>query len=106
MNGNLKLNGNNGNGNGVSPFGNEKVEYPVTFALKAVMDATVSDDENIANLTKVFYDLDIVHAYKNKRLSSKGNYISFTYMVTLTAKKQLDDMYVKLKLVKGLKFAL
>jgi putative lipoic acid-binding regulatory protein len=104
MNNHIPVNGNNGKG--TSPFGNEKVEYPVAFTLKAVMDATISDEENRKRITSVFYELDIVHTFKNKRLSSKGNYISFTYLVTLTAKKQLDDMYGKLKLVKGLKFAL
>jgi putative lipoic acid-binding regulatory protein len=97
---------NNGNGKGEPPFGNKKVEYPVTFALKAVMDVAASDDENKKRITRVFLELDIVHSFENKRASSKGNYTSFTYLVTLTGKKQLIEMYGKLKNVEGLKFAL
>ena len=96
----------NGNGKGNNPFEGKTIEFPVTFTLKAVMDATIPDDDHIAALTEVFKLLDISHNYKNKRLSTKGRYVSFTYLVTLVTKQQMENMYEKLKQIKGLKFAL
>ncbi len=102
----MTIHSGNGNGKGKNPFEGKTIDFPVTFTLKAVMDATISDDDHIAALTGVFELLDISHNYKNKRLSSKGNYVSFTYLVTLVTKQQMDSMYGKLKQIKGLKFAL
>jgi len=96
----------NGNGREKKPFDAKEVEFPVTFALKAVMDGTVSDEDNRGSLSVVFNLLEIDHKYENQRVSSKGNYVSFTYNITLISKEQMVALYERLKKVKGLKLAI
>jgi putative lipoic acid-binding regulatory protein len=97
------------NGNGgmkkATDLENKKIDFPVTFRLKAVMVGTVDDDQNKQKLTRVFEKLDIEYKYHDKRLSSKGAYVSFTYIVTLLSKQQMDRLYADLKSIKELKFA-
>jgi len=83
-----------------------KVEFPVTFDLKAVINATISDKENMANLTAVFNALKIKNSYIGNKKSSKGTYVSYNYKVTLLNKELLEQLYSNLKNVPELKFAL
>jgi len=106
----------NGNGKSSNPklsgpsqpvdLQNQQVKYPVTYNLKAVMDGTRYDDENKEDIVNIFKKLDIVYSYLDKKLSSKGSYVSFTYKVTLTSKDQMYKMYEGLRALNSLKFAL
>ncbi len=98
------------NGNGklksMSDMEGKAIEFPVTFELKAVMQGTDSDTENKGKLVAVFDKLKIKNRYLDKKISSKGTYTSFTFEVSLNSKEQMDTLYVVLKDVEGLKFAL
>lgn len=83
----------------------QEIEFPVSYQLKAVMLATENDDDNKEKLAKVFTDLDITNKYLDKKVSSKGAYVSFTYEITLESKAQMDKLYEQLKTIKELKFA-
>lgn len=83
-----------------------KIEFPVTFELKAVLNASSTDDDNMENLSKVFDKLKITNTYIGNKKSSKGTYVSYNYKVTLQNKPQLEKLYSDLKDVPGLKFAL
>jgi len=96
----------NGNGKNNSPFQNEKIEFPVSFELKAVMVESGDDAGNKIKLEQVFKEQNVDYKYVSEKVSSKGSYISYTYSVTLTSKEQLDKTYSALKKVEGLKFAL
>ncbi len=98
----------NSNGNGGSPdiFQEQKVIYPVSFEMKSVMVFSNNDSDNKEKLEQVFVKQKVAYTYVSKKASSKGAYMSYTYNVTLTSKKQLDALYRALKKVKGLKFAL
>jgi putative lipoic acid-binding regulatory protein len=84
----------------------QKVNYPVTFKLKAVMDGTRFDDDNKNDLVTVFKNLNIDYSYLDKKLSTKGTYVSFTYKVTLADQDQMYKMYDGLRAIESLKFAL
>jgi putative lipoic acid-binding regulatory protein len=83
----------------------KEIDFPVTYQLKAVMTGTENDDDNKEKLTTIFAELDIVYKYHDKKVSSKGAYVSFTYIITVTDKVQMDNLYSQLKLIKELKFA-
>jgi putative lipoic acid-binding regulatory protein len=83
-----------------------KLEFPLKFQLKAVIVATESDKENKMNLESVFNELEVEYSYINNKVSSKRSYVSYNYEVTLLSKTQLEKLYVELKNVRGLKFAL
>lgn len=84
----------------------QNIEFPVTFNLKAVMTGTRFDDENKQDIVDVLTSLEIVYAYVDKKVSSKGTYTSFSYEVTLISKDQMYKMYEELRTIKNLKFAL
>jgi len=85
---------------------NAKIEFPVTFDLKAVLNTSNPDDVNMGNLSLVFSKLKVSNTYIGNKKSSKGTYVSYNYKVTLENKLQLDKLYSDLKNVPGLKFAL
>lgn len=97
----------NGKGKLVSQvdFQGQEIEFPVDYQLKAVMTGTQNDDDNKEKIVKVFNKLKVEYKYHDKKVSSKGSYVSFTYEVTLTDKKQMDQLYVELQKIKELKFA-
>ena len=95
----------NGNSKNNDPFQNEKIEFPVTFELKAVMVKSGDGAANKKKLEKVFSDQDVDYKYVAEKASSKGSYISYTYSVSMASKEQLDKTYGALKNVEGLKFA-
>ena len=50
---------------------NAKIEFPVTFELKAVLNASVSDNDNKKELANVFKKLKINNSYIGNKKSSK-----------------------------------
>ena len=96
----------NGNGKSTDPFKDKKIEFPVTFELKAVMVEEIDKGSNKQKLESVFDRQQVAGKFVSDKISSKGSYISYTYRVTLNSKKQLDQLYDDLKKVEGLKFAL
>lgn len=100
------LNGGNGSSRKSGLWDNKTLKFPVRYHLKAVLEASPDEKTDRQNLESVFGSLDIPYSFHDRRPSSKGNYISYTYLVTLNSKVQLEKLYEKLKNVKGLKFAL
>ncbi len=97
------------NGNNVSAdnaIQNAEIEFPVTFELKAVIDASDSDDDNKKKLTGVFNKMEVTNSYIGNKKSSKGTYVSYNYKVTFQNKEQMEKLYTELKSVPGLKFAI
>lgn len=100
----MNKNGSDTNNGAVSIDGKE-IEFPVTYQLKAVMLGSETDDDNKAKLVTVFNKLEISNKYIDKKASSKGAYVSFTYSITVTNRQQMDALYADLKKIKELKFA-
>lgn len=85
---------------------NQKLQFPVTYRLKAVMATTPGDVENKQQLIDVFNKLDVRYSYQGRNKSSKGTYVSFTYEVTLNDRQTMNQLYALLKEIENLKFAL
>ncbi len=85
---------------------NQELLFPVTYRLKAVMTAALSDTENKQQLINVFNRLGISYLFQSKNKSSKGTYVSFTYEVTLNDRQTMNRLYILLKEIENLKFAL
>lgn len=86
--------------------GEAKIEFPVTFNLKAVLSNNVAESNHMLSLKQVFDNLNVTNSYIDKKRSGKGTYTSYNYKVTLVDKAQLEKLYADLKEVPGLKFAL
>ena len=93
-----KTNGKNG--------GEAEIKFPVTFNFKAMMDATINDDTNKEKLVEAFDKYAIEYLYEDKKISSKGTYVSFTYKITILNRPLMNDFYAHLKTIDSLKFAL
>lgn len=82
----------------------KQIEFPVTFNLKAVMEGT--GKEHKKRILAVFDQFKVKNTFQNKKESSKGTYVSYTFEVELESKVQMEAVYAALKNVEGLKFAL
>ncbi len=95
----------NGKGKSINDLEGKEIEFPVTYKLKAVMIVADDEDGNTKKLVNVFTNLHIEHKYLNKKISSKGSYISYTYEVSIDSREQMNLLYAELKKIKELKFA-
>jgi len=104
----MKHNSSNGNGNikTAADLEGKEISFPVTYHLKAVMEGTENENKHKEELVRLFDVLEIKFKYQNKKISSKGAYVSFTYEITLTGKQQMNNLYAGLKKIKAVKFAL
>ena len=84
----------------------KEIEFPVTFPLKALMDATIEEDTNKERLVHIFKSLAISYVYRDKKISTKGKFVSFTYTITVLDKIQFEELYKMLRKLEGLKFAI
>lgn len=101
-----RSNGNHGKKSIPGLPGNKKLKFPVSYNLKAVLEASLGEEQDKKNLEAVFISQEVPYSFLDHRPSAKGNYISYTYKVTLQNEQQLQALYTSLKAVKGLKFAL
>ncbi len=85
---------------------NEELQFPVTFRLKAFLTTVLPDKENKSRLVHVFDTLKIGYIYHGALRSNKGNYVSYTYEITITDHPTLHRLYELLKEIDNLKFAL
>lgn len=98
--------GNNSKKNIQGIPGNKKLKFPVSYPLKAVLENALGEEQDKKNLETVFVLQNVPYSFMEQRPSTKGNYISYTYKVTLQNERQLQALYDELKGVTGLKFAL
>jgi putative lipoic acid-binding regulatory protein len=102
-------NGNgNGGGNGRSCrlFGKEAVTYPVSFDLKAIIDAGFSESSSKTRMEGIMDGLGVRFTNWRIKKSSAGRYNSYTILVDIESREMLNKLYEELKTVPGLKFAL
>jgi putative lipoic acid-binding regulatory protein len=92
----------NGNGKGVE----KKLEFPVHFELKVVLETTQSVEVQQAHIAHLLAKLKIENSFVASKPSSKGNFVSYTYKVLISGQMQMDSMYSDLKTLPGIKFAL
>ncbi len=85
---------------------NQKIEFPVSFVLKAIMDNSISEDEHKSKLKSVFLKLEIVYKSFSSKLSTNGKYISISVTVKVDDRKTFDELYIELKKIPGIKYAL
>ena len=85
---------------------NEQVEFPVSFTLKAILDNSIPEDTHLKELKFLLLKLGIVYKKFSSKLSSNGKYISISVGVKVDDRKTFDKLYIELKKVQGIKYAL
>ena len=84
----------------------EQVEFPVSFTLKAILDNSIPEDTHLKELKSLLLKLGIVYKEFSSKLSSNGKYISISVGVKVDDRKTFDKLYIELKKVQGIKYAL
>lgn len=84
----------------------EELIFPVTFHLKTVFDLQYSETENKANIELTLSALGIPFRFLTTKKSSKGNFSSLSFEITINNKPLMEKLYEELKTVPGLKMAL
>ncbi|MBN2614143.1 MAG: DUF493 domain-containing protein [Bacteroidales bacterium] len=101
-----KLNGNQKKDQASAAMNQEELKFPISYHLKAIFILPEKKEFYMDELAKAFDSLLIEHKLQNEKFSKKGNYVSFTYLVHLDNRVQMEKMYEALKMIEGLKFAL
>ncbi len=91
-------------GNGKETKG--KLEFPVNFNLKVVMELNDKPELMQDDIENLLDSLHIEHVFDSLKTSNKGNFLSYTFQVTLLGQLQMSNMYDALKNLPGIKFAL
>lgn len=104
-NGGGDRNGNEG-ANACRLFGKQSVNYPVEFDLKAIIVASIKPEDSMKAIEKIFIHFQVPFSNWRQKASSGGKYISYTVSVVIENQQTLEDVYKRLKTIKGLKFAL
>jgi putative lipoic acid-binding regulatory protein len=84
----------------------EKLKFPVSFNLKVVMESNDSPELIQGDIEKLLKTLNVEHVFKSVKTSNKGNFLSYTFQVTLLGQLQMSNMYDALKNLPGIKLAL
>lgn len=84
----------------------QKINYPIKYQLKLIMENAIATDENIKNITDKLNELTIKFGSFSSKISSKGNYISLSVQVRIVSEEQFKSLYLELKKIKGLKTAI
>ena len=80
----------------------KKINYPVDYHLKLIMDNNIPKEEHIKNISEKLKGLQIRFSHFSSKLSSKANYISLSVRVYILSEHQFKVLYPALKEVEGL----
>ncbi len=86
-------------------FNGKKIEFPIDYNIKIIMDGTIPDELNKNEILKIFNALEIPNKEWKKRMSKEGKYVSFTISVNIKDQETFDRLYKDLNEIKGVKWA-
>ncbi len=98
------LNGKNGSPQ--KPFNRENIEFPVSFELKTVIILSRPKSALQKEIESLFNRLKVPFVFVSEKPSSKGNYTSLTFKITLLDESHMKALYAGLEEIKEIKFAI
>ncbi|MBK9290193.1 MAG: DUF493 domain-containing protein [Bacteroidetes bacterium] len=84
----------------------EKIDFPVTYVLKIVLDSHILPLVQKEEMERLFLRVKVPFTFLASKMSSKGNFVSYSVQVTLTDHDQMHLLYNDLRTLPGIKFAL
>jgi len=99
----LHLNGKNGSSKALPQ--KDKIIFPVSYELKVILELSRPKNELRNELESLFSRHSIPFTFLSEKPSSKGNYTSLRYKVTLIDEPQMKALYAGLEGIKEIKFA-
>ena len=84
----------------------QKIEFPVRFNLKVIMDNSIDQEVNKKNIKSILLKNRVQYGDFTHKLSGGDKYISFSIGVKIEDEKQMDELYKGLKELPGIKYAI
>lgn len=100
---NLHFSNRNGSANGAAK--KDKINFPVTYELKVIVELSRPIEALRQSVEEKFDLLKIPFSFLAEKPSSKGNYTSMSYKITLSDAPQMNALYSSLREIKEVKFA-
>lgn len=85
---------------------NQEINFPVSFTLKAIFDNSIAEEMHKKELKSLLLRLGIAYKSFSSKLSSNEKYISISVGVKVDDRVTFDKLYVELKNIPGIKYAL
>lgn len=90
-----------------NPFGrNEKINFPVNYDLKIIIQANKRHEDNRAMFEQVLVKLNITFLNWRHKDSGKGKYTSYTVHVRIPDETTMKSLYEELRTIPGVKMAI
>ncbi len=86
--------------------GGDVVQYPVSFELKVIFNTETDENIHRRNLELVLEDSEIGYVFRKSAKSAKGGFVSITMAVNVESETRMHQLYEKLKLLPGIRFAI
>jgi putative lipoic acid-binding regulatory protein len=85
----------------------DALQYPVEFAIKIIMTSEAGIEKNIGDLNNILnkFAIRIKKTWSHVE-SSKGNYVSYTGVLTIDTKSQMYALYGELSRHPDIKYAI
>lgn len=87
------------------PFQGIKLQFPVTFDLKVIMEVAIHKNGSRKYLESILEKCQVPHSGWSEKFSSAGKYISYSVKITLQSQLIMDKLYSLLKEEPAVKFA-
>ena len=82
-------------------FKNAKIKFPVDLNFKVILNDTFPDQVNIVHIANAIEDAGLDYGQITSKESTKKNYTSYTFRITVDNEVQFKDLYEKVKTVPG-----
>lgn len=85
---------------------NKEIKFPVSYTLKAILDNSIAEESHTKELKSILLKLGVAYKSFSSKLSSNGKYISISVGIKVDDRKIFDSLYIELKKIPGIKYAL
>lgn len=84
----------------------ETLEFPQSFTIKLIVENVLTDRENKKNIETVLLSENIQGTDWSTKLSKEGKYLSYNVGIKIDDKDQMDRLYLKIKDIPHIKYAI
>jgi len=92
--------GNNGHSD------NKEIKFPVSYTLKVILENSIDEKNHLKELKSVLLKLGVEYKSFSSRLSSNKKYISISVGIKVDDRTTFDSLYMELKKIPGIKYAI
>jgi len=85
---------------------NKEIKFPVSYTLKVILENSIAEKNHLKELKSVLLKLGVEYKSFSSRLSSNKKYISFSVGIKVDDRQTFDSLYIELKKIPGIKYAL